>query len=261
MTIIDQLLEQTANHQTLLNVSYNGSQAIAIHQHGHYRWLYTGGRSIQSILCLDTPAQLYLANQNMMLVALLLKQNPGRILNLGFGGGSFERFFHARQPDIELVSLDINAPLVALSKAYLQVPVQWPVLIQPAEDYLQQHRQPGHKPFELILCDIFNVESHADCLNEALFYANAAQNLSADGVMAVNLAPQSDQQLIHILRLARQHFAGVMVSKVAKQRNVVLLVSNRPLPTPAQLQSRATALAAQWQLDFSQWLRGFKPLP
>lgn len=276
MTLIHKLLDLMTSQSTLLNVVDNHGQAIGIHQYGQYRWVHTGGQSIQSILRLDAPEQLNLPNQNMMLVVLLLldksqspqssessqnKQTPQRILNLGFGGGSFERFFYAKQPNITMVSVDINGELVTLAKQYLQVAEKSQVQIEAAEDYLRHHLANQGEGYNLVLCDLFNGAHHADCLNDAEFYANAAANLLDDGVMAVNLAPASDKVLIAILGYARQYFAGVMVSKVANLSNIIMLLSKQPLPTGLVLQHRAGQLADRWQLDFTELLSGFKALP
>ncbi|MFT5164590.1 MAG: spermidine synthase [Alteromonadaceae bacterium] len=260
MTIVKRLLSLSENRDTVLDVVDCEGQSIGVHQQGNYRWLQSCKLSIQSILCLDNPGQLNLPNQNIMLVALLLIDNPEKVLNLGFGGGSFERFFHFAQTAterVDMVSVDINNALVGLARQYLQVPAKWPVLIQPAEDYLTLNQQ----VFKLILCDLFNGGLHAQCLNEAVFYTNAAKSLQSDGVMAVNLAPKTDNELITILRFARQSFIGVMISKVAEQTNIVMLLSKQILPPPSELQDRAALIKGRWPLDFSALLAGFKCLP
>jgi spermidine synthase len=268
MNIVQQLLDWMASEETLLGDVSDNDQTVAVHQHANYRWLYTGGQSVQSVMRLDAPEQLPLNNQQMMLVALLLWPEaplPRHILNLGFGGGGFERFFHARMETVKMLSLDINRQLVALVRQYLQVPGRWPVSIQAAEVYLaapaQVDAQTQSGRFELILCDLFDGEYHADCLNQPPFYANAAQSLSAAGVMTMNLAPKSDQQLVDIIRFARRSFAGVMLSRVPEQGNVVIILAKQRLPTAAQLQVNAGRLTALWQLDFVELLRGFKWVP
>ena len=256
-----------ATENTLLKVVSIGEQSIEIHQQGHYRWVYTSGHSIQSVLNLDAPAQMNLPNQDMMLVALLLLpewqlQGSPQVLNLGFGGGSFERFFHAKVRNIAMVSVDINAQLVELAKQYLQVPATWPVVIQPGEDFLQSHlQQTPCEPFQLIICDLFDGEYQAPCLNDPSFYANAASNLTDDGVMTVNLAPKTDAQLIELLGFARHSFAGVMISKVTNLGNIVMVMSKQSLPSEAVLKDRALQQENFWQLTFVDFLAGFKRLP
>jgi len=267
MTLIHKLLDLMATENTLLKVVSIGEQSIEIHQQGHYRWVYTSGHSIQSVLNLDAPAQMNLLNQDMMLVALLLLpewqlQGSPRVLNLGFGGGSFERFFHAKVRNIAMVSVDINAQLVELAKQYLQVPANWPVVIQPGEDFLQSHlQQTPCEPFQLIICDLFDGEYQAQCLNDPSFYANAASNLTDDGVMTVNLAPKTDAQLIELLGFARHSFAGVMISKVTNLGNIVMVMSKQSLPSEAVLKDRALQQENFWQLTFVDFLAGFKRLP
>ncbi|MFT4925053.1 MAG: spermidine synthase [Phenylobacterium sp.] len=270
MALLDKLLGLMARENTLLNLDNTDGQRIEIHQHGDYRWVFTGGVSIQSVLSLQAPESLVMPYQNMMLVVLLLPQLSGRrcpnILNLGFGGGGFERFFSAlktAQDDMNMVSVELDAQMVALAKTHLLVPQTWPVKIEAAQLYLSRHCQREEQRFDLILCDLFNGQYHADCLEQKTFYADAADTLTADGVMAVNLAPQSDQELVDILAVTRACFAGVMVSKVEHLGNIVMVLSKQPLPTMAVLHRLAEEQEklSQWPLDFVTLLAGFKPLP
>lgn len=257
MTIIDQLLALTHNANTRVETGLEQGQSIAIHEFENFRWLYTRDNCIQSILCLDAPEQLVLAHLKKMLVALLLIEEPLQILNLGFGGGSFERYFRANSRALSMTSVDNCAALVELVKRHLAIPLNWPVVIQDAEQFLTLRLQ----KFNLIICDIFNGMHHANCLNQQGFYRHAAQNLTNSGVMTINLAPRSDDELVNILRYARKAFNGVMLSKVDGQTNIVMLLSKIKLPTEKALNIRATAETARWQLDFSNMLHGFKRVP
>ena len=256
MTLIDQLLSFTDDKTTLLAEIHHQGELMSLHQQDNFRWLYSSGCAIQSILCLDAPERLDLLHQNIMLIALLLIEEPKRILNLGFGGGSFERFFGAKQTDLTMVSVDINPELVKLAKQYLQIPDHCSMIIQQAELYLQTEQQ----TFQLILCDIFNGVHHASCLNEPDFYRHSANRLTENGVMAINLAPKSDTELIAIVNYARRFFVGVMLSLVADQGNIVILLSKQALPAEHVLKDKAAGMAKRWSLDFTELLSGFNRL-
>ena len=257
MTLVHQLYDLSADDKTLLNVCDKGDISIAVHQYQNYRWLFTGGRSIQSVMSLTAPQELYLPTQKVMLTALLLQPSPRRILNLGFGGGGFERFFQASDGDLRLTSVDLNPQLVELSRRYLLVPDNWPVNICDAQDFLKL----PHPACDLILCDIFNGEYHAGCLNDENFYRDAAVKLADNGVMAINLSPTSDKALVELLRVLRRHFPGVMLSKVDTLNNIVVIAMKQNLPSMVELGKLTDSLSAQWLLPFADLLAGFKALP
>jgi spermidine synthase len=280
-TLIEQLLSAQQNGATLLatakSAAKDSDNSIEVYQHHHRRWIYTGGQSIQSTLDLDAPDHLVQIYQQVMLTSLLcLKElfieerrleTPRRILNLGFGGGAFERFFvskcEANNELVEMVGVDANAQLVKLAQQYMQIPAKWPVVIDSAEHYLAM----GESQFDLILCDLFVGQNHAPCLSRSdgegndSFYSNAAKRLTDTGVMAINLAPESEAQLLTILHHARQVFCGAMISGVSGQSNLVLVLSKQPMPDIEQLMLKTIACQQQWSLDFAGMLSGFKQFP
>lgn len=255
--LIEQLLDAQQKQNTLIETVDDAGRRIEVYQDQGMRWIYTGGQSIQSTLDLNEPERLVQAYQQVMLTALLLNPTPHRILNLGFGGGAFERFFNAGKNALEIVSVDANAALVALAQKHMQVPQQWPVVIELAEVFLSG----ADDLFDILLCDLFVGQHHADCLSTADFYLNASNRLTDAGVMVANLAPRSEAELITILSCARQVFCGAMISQVNHQSNIVLVLSKQPLPTTRALAARNETCQNRWPLDFDQLLAGFKPFP
>ncbi len=265
--LIEQLLNAQQNGATLLACVKDVQGSIEVYQHLNRRWIYTGGESIQSTLDLEAPDYLVQTYQQVMLTSLLFIHTPRRILNLGFGGGAFERFFISKNDSIEVVPVDTNAQLVRLAQQHMKIPSKWPVVIDSAEHYLAN----GESQFELILCDLFVGQNHAPCLRgtdggdvgggENNFYLKAAKRLTDTGVMAINLAPESEAELMAILHYARQAFCGAMISGVSEQSNLVLVLSKQPLPDITQLMSKITTCQHLWSLDFNQLLTGFKLFP
>jgi spermidine synthase len=256
MNLIEQLL-QCQNETTLLAKSNDSKQQVEVHQYDGLRWLFTGGQSIQSIMSLSEPSRFMYFIPEVMLVALLLQEAPSAVLNLGYGGGSFERFFAAQLPAVQMVSVDSSDTVVELTKKFMQTPTHWPVVIDNAQCYLQQTQL----TFDLIFCDLFVGETHASCIATSAFYQDAARCLGERGVMAVNLCPQSDKALVELLICARRHFEGAMISKAGQLDNLILILSCRPLPSAAQLNVQAQLATERWKLDFSTLLGGYNLFP
>lgn len=254
---IDTLLALTPEQRQAALIFDSAQDNIRIYEHLGYRWLSTSDASIQSLIRLDAPAELILPNHVAMLSGLLIAAPLQRVLNLGFGIGAFERFLQDRLPTLEIVSVDNNPAIVELARAHFFVPIDWPVLIQPAETYLTDCTQ----HFELILCDLFDGDRHAACLFEPAFHRHAARSLSAHGVLALNLATGSEPELVEILLALRQSFRWVLLVKIPQHGNVVVLACRQEPPSDEELARRAAEHAARLKLDFSAVLTGLEHLP
>lgn len=254
---IDALFSLTPEQRRSHQIAETEPDGLVIYEWNDYRWLSTGDSAIQAVMRITSPAELVLPNQIAMLMALLINQSPLQVLNLGFGTGAFERFFHARLPALKVVSVETNPRMVDIAREHFCIPRDWPVQIQTAEDYLAR----SQLTFDLLLCDIFAGEHHPACLFDAAFYSAAAQRLADRAVLSLNLYPQSEAELVAILLALRQSFAWTMLVKTPGHGNIVLLACTQPLPCDAELAQRAGALEEALKLDFSNRLSHLERLP
>lgn len=254
---IDALFSLTQEQRRVHQIAAIEPDGWVIYERGDYRWLGARDDTIQAVMRIASPADPVLPNQIAMLLALLINTSPRRALNLGFGTGAFERFFHDRLPALEMVSVESAPGVVAIAREYFCIAHDWPVQIQTAEDYLAQSRL----DFDLMLCDIFAGEHHAACLSDAAFYSAAAQRLAEQGVLSLNLYPQSEAELVTILLALRQSFSWTMLVKIPGHGNIVVLACTQPLPSDAELVQRAGSLTETLKLDFGDMLSHVERLP
>ena len=254
---IDTLLGLSADQCHACQIAEADQGTLKIYEHAGYRWLSTHDAAIQSIVKIDSPADILLPNHAAMLMGLLITISPQRVLNLGFGTGAFERFLHAQLPNLEIISVDSDPIMADLARDYFFVSRDWPVQIQSAEDYLEH----SDKTFDLILCDIFAGESHPPCLFDASFYSAAAQRLAGTGVMSLNLYPRSEPEIVSILLAVRQSFPWIMLMKIPRHGNIVLLACKQPPPSDAELTQRADQLTKRLHLNFDDLLKQLERLP
>jgi spermidine synthase len=235
MLNIDKLVALGLDASTLLQQQQIGCEMIRICERDGLRWVQTSGRSLLSAFELDDPANPVFPNHRSMLCALLLRKQPATVLNLGFGVGSFERYFHQHLPNTFIESVDTNSELVDLSRQWFRIPHDWPVIIAEAHVHLARSR----RAFDLVLCDIFVNDAHPPCLFDANFYASAAQRLCADGVLALNLSPESNAELLRILLPVRKSFSHVMLATLSGHDNVVLVASREAFANISELRLKA----------------------
>jgi len=246
-----------AKPDTLLYRSEAGNLPVEIHEQCGLRWLTIGGEAMQSALRIAAVDELVLANQRYMLVASTLCPWPPRVLNLGFGGGAFERFFSRRWPAAKVTSVEVNPLLVDLARRYFELPAGWPVAIQPAHDYLRA----SSVKFDLILCDIFDGEAHPTCLFDDTFHAELARNLAPSGSVAINLSPANDDELLRLLRAMRPHYGAILLATVVEHGNVVVLLSREAAPSNSVLQARARELFSLAAVDITPLIEQFQRVP
>ena len=259
-SLVHELINLQKKHPTLLDSAggkiNDDPNAIEIHQHQHRRWVYTGGLSVQSTLDLHNPTELVHVYQQVMLIVPLLHLIPSKILNLGFGGGAFERFFASHKAYLDITSVEANANQILLTQKHMQVPTEWPVVNSTAEQYLAANLVEQQK-FDLILVDLFMGQNHAPCLQSHEFYHHASHALGQRGLISINLAPDSNVQMINVLHAAKRYFPYGMLSKVPNCGNVVMIASKTPLPSVQRLSNNIRSSYSKWQLNFAQYLAKF----
>lgn len=230
-----------------LHVERSDQQLIEVRELAPLRWLHFGGNAIQSVMSIDAPALPLQPYNIAMLGTLLFQPRPKRMLNLGFGGGTFERFFRAYYPELALTSVEANATVIQLAKRFFHIPDDYPVINEAAENFLARN----HKRNDLVFCDIFDVHYHPACLFDNHFYLQALNRLTASGVFAVNLLPATESELLAILLAIRQHFPWTLLLEIPDQRNIVLFGLRQEAPDIAALESAAAALAIKTGVDMT----------
>ncbi len=214
---------------------------IAVFQQDDYRWLGFGGVAVQSVMSVSRPDVLLLPYTRAMLMALLFTRHARTLLNLGLGGGAFERFFRRRLPEITVTSVEADARVVAIARRWFLLDPDTTCTIVPARTHVAQTRD----AFDLIFCDLHGGEQMSAELFDPGFWQDCAACLRTGGVLAVNVLADSGTELLGLLRVLQDHFAAVMIREIADHRNIAVFALNAAPPHRALLVSRREALHAR----------------
>jgi spermidine synthase len=255
--ILADFLREQAPHARLLQRCRDGRHLVEVREHAGLRWFTAGGKFVQSMMRLDQPAAIVLPNQLTMLSALAWRKCMTTVLNLGSGSGAFERFFRAWRPHTHVTSVEQSAKVTALARAHFALPPEHQVILDTAENYVAQ----ATVRFDLVLCDIFAAERHPDCLFDAYFHHHLADRLQGGGVLALNVSPTADDELVGILAALRQAFEWVVLAPVPEHGNVIVLASATRPPAPGLFERRLAALAAELGLARDSLAIEFERLP
>ncbi|NQZ82030.1 MAG: hypothetical protein HRT52_13530 [Colwellia sp.] len=203
---------------------------LEVREFDNFRWFHFGDDAIQSIIDVTQPTKLLSPIPQAMLSFLLWKNTPLTLLNLGVGGGCFERYFQFIS-DITLKSVEISTQVIDVAKNYLYLPKDHLIHIESAEVYLQNSQQ----KVEVILCDIFANKDNPACLHDQDFYHNLQKNCTSSGLVFINLFPINEQNIVAIITLIKPYFDHVALIEFENYKNVVLVLSQQVLPDKSML--------------------------
>ncbi len=247
MTLLEKIYDLAPEQSQILQTEFVDDQLIEVREFENYRWLQIGGDSIQGLMDVNSPSQILLPNIQALLTTLLVCPEPRQLLNLGFGCGSIERFCIDRLSDVEITSLETSESVIQLAKEFFFIGEGCQIINTSAEVFLDNEK----KAYDIILCDIFNDEEHPACLYDATFYKNLDNCLDDKGVLAINLLPESEDDVLDILLSMKNYFDNISLLEVPNHFNAILFASNSRLPEAAELETRANKCLNQTGLDLS----------
>ena len=212
----------------------------------YYRWFHFGDNAIQSVIDVTQPAKILLPIPQAMLSFLLWKNTPMTVLNLGVGGGCFERYF---QPfsGITLSSVEISSQVIDVAKNYFYLPKDHLIHVESAEVYLQNNQQ----KFDVILCDIFANQDNPACLYDQDFYHDLNKNCTGSSLVFINLFPINEQNVVEIITLIKPFFGHVALIEFEHYKNIVLVLSQQTLPNKSLLLTENNHGKNVASIDFS----------
>lgn len=233
---------------------------IQVKQRGSVRCMVFSIRSDdrnQTCIDLDDRRRMVFPYAQMMMTALLVHPEPGRILIIGLGGGTLPTALHELYPAaaIDVVEIDPAVARVARSHFGFEAPEGTEIHIRDARVFVKRRgleldrSNPAAKPgqrYDLIMLDAFNGDYIPEHLMTAEFLEECKALLTPDGVLAANTFASS--QLYHhestTYELVFDHLVNV---RHPVSLNRVLLARDAPFPSRAELQARAGSFRKRFE--------------
>jgi spermidine synthase len=149
----------------------------------------TFDNTYQSEMLLEDPWKLELRYTQTMALALALRQDPskapGRVLNIGLGGGSFPKRLYLDYPETVIDAVDIDPDVVAVAKKYFHVP---------EDDRFRLHAVDGRRfireneqSYDVVVLDAYNADTIPFHLTTREFYREVASRIAPGGVVVSNI--------------------------------------------------------------------------
>ncbi|XXB81551.1 polyamine aminopropyltransferase [Chromobacterium sp. CV08] len=232
---------------------------VEISEEGNIRSLHLGSETIQSSMDLDDPADLVLSYSRAMMGFLLWNDNPQHILQIGLGGGSFARFIDEYLPDAVSVAVDINPQVIAVARAFFQLPEEgdfFEIVEADGADYVKIFRGST----DAILVDGFDGLQIVDALTTEDFFEDCKRALSPQGVFVTNWWSGDKRYQAFIERLLNV-FEGRVIELPAATHGNVAVIAFRQSPKLTQwdaLKKHADELEGRFGLEFVEFVNRLK---
>lgn len=214
---------------------------ISVFENEKYIWLTEKDKSIQSIMDKAKPDSALMPVTNVMLLFRILFSNSARVLNLGLGGGAIERAL----PNDGITTVEINPDVIEIYQRYFQPSVNGnhKLVNSCALEFLQTNES----TFQLIFSDLFVGNKPPEFIDQSSYFQLLSQALAADGFAMLNLSISSEQQLINYLSVTKKFFSHRALIDFNDYKNIVMVLSNRTIPSKAELEPKLKFTESRWQ--------------
>lgn len=232
---------------------------VDISEQDGIRSLHLGSETIQSSMSLDDPTELVLSYTRSMMGFLLWQDDPRHILQIGLGGGSFARWIDEYLPDAISVAVDINPQVIAVARAFFQLPPEgdfFEIVEADGAEYVKVFREST----DVIMVDGFDGLQIIDALTTEDFFADCHRALTANGVFATNWWSGDKRYQQFIERLLAVFEGRVIELPAATHGNVaVFAFKGEPSPTSwDKLEKKAEQLEGLYGLEFGDFVKRLK---
>jgi spermidine synthase len=197
----------------------------------------TGAR--QSCISLKDPDSLVFNYAKMMLGALYLQPEPGRILIIGLGGGILTSTLARILPKAKIDTVEIDPAVVRVARKYFNFRIT-PAATVSEEDgrvFVKRAIKKGMK-YDLIMLDAFDHEYIPEHLLTQEFLREVKAVMAPEGVLAANT--WSSSRLYDHESTTYESVFGRFFN--LRQSSRVILVQNNGLPSKSAITRNAEAL-------------------
>jgi spermidine synthase len=237
------------------------SSRVEISEEDGIRYLHLGSDTIQSGMRISAPDELVLAYTRSMMAFLLFGPAPERVVSIGLGGGSVNKWIYRHFPASRQLAIELNPQVIDIARRYFSVPADDERFAIVQGDGARWIAENAHSA-DLILVDGYDGVALVEELSTAEFYAGCARALSSQGVLVVNLWG-SDRRYNENLQRIEGAFDGQVVCVPALQKGNIIVLAFKRTPTRLRwddLRDRARELEAAYGLEFLRFVEVLRRL-
>lgn|GEM_PF-58957 len=244
----------------LVHCSRDEIGLIEIVDTGGVRSLHFGTYPKQSAMSLAEPDKLELSYVRAMLMGLLFKPEPRKVLLLGLGGGTLAKFLFYHFPECRIEAVEYRPAVAEVAYEYFGLPrdARLTVHFSDGNDFVCAEVGRREAEYDHIFVDAFDHQGLAEAVNRQDFFSASRRLLHSDGVLAMNLWGTQTQSLRQSMGLLNQYFERrTMRLQVPGRGNVIGFGFGQRVQRTdiADLDRRAKTLELLLGIEFPRFLR------
>lgn len=212
--------------------SYNSVyHHIRVTQEGSLRALRFDNYHYQSKMDINNPYSGHFGYIDLIFEAFLFKPDIETVLMLGLGGGSTPKLFNFYQPNLDLLSVELDPAVVDVAEEYFFYDSEeLPVEVDDARAWLRRSRQ----HYDLIVQDTYSSNVYGTFIPfhlATLEYFQIVRNrLSDDGIFAINVigtvyGGEPNRVITSVYRTMHEVFPQLYMFAASDVQNVVIIAT------------------------------------
>ena len=230
-----------------------GPRLVEIFDTRESRFLYFGGKYLQSQMLHNEPERLALVYTRYMVSALLLLPELRRVLIIGLGAGSLIHFLRHHFPDCHIDCVDHSRRIIEIAQDFFEVKECDRLAIHCCDGREFLALPPSPLPYDLILIDAFDEEGMATGIYEASFFTLCSDILHPDGLASFNIWHNKKAVISSVIRGLQSSFPHNYLLPIPYKGNVIANMLHKPIAwhrlLPGKAQSRN--LQEKYQIEFN----------
>jgi len=238
-----------------------GAAQVDVSERAGVRYLHLGSQTVQSAMRMATPDYLVLSYTRTAMSFMLFKPQPARVVTVGLGGGSMQKWLLHRLPETRIHAIELYDEVVSVAQRYFFVPAANERLMITVGDGAEWVA--ARKDFaDVLIVDGYDGRSQTETVCSESFYRDAATHLVEDGILVVNLWGSDRRYDEYVRRVEAAFDSRVLCITAAEKGNIIVLAFRKP-PRPTaweDLALRGRELEAKHGLEFSQFVPMLKRL-
>ncbi|UGQ46694.1 fused MFS/spermidine synthase [Massilia endophytica] len=236
-----------------------GYPPATITEYEGVRSLHLGTSWVQGAMRLSRPDVIELEYVRMMMMWMLFKQDPRRIVQLGLGSAAATKFCYRRFPDADVTAIELNPNVIAICEELFALPPNDGRLHVRQMDAMDFVTDPAnHGKVDVLQADLYDEEARGPVLDTPEFYQACSDCLAPDGIMTTNVFGDFSNYAKNIQAMELVFDAVVWLPEVHDANVIVIAFKQSPSLDFSVLYERAGAIKKQYNMNAKNWVNGLK---
>lgn len=230
---------------------------IRVTQDGDIRGLRFDNNHYQSLMDIRSPYSGHFHYIDLLFTPFIFNSEIEDVLILGLGGGSAQKLFNYHQPELDILSVELDPAVVDVAEEFFFYDAdELPVVVSDARMYLS--RNSGKH--DLIIQDTYSSNVYGTFIPFHLatleYFTLVRDRMTDDGIFAVNVigtvyGGEPNRVITSVYRTMHEVFPHLYLFAAQDVQNVVIVATrNQERLGRAELQARAQALVANRSAEF-----------